>query len=77
LAPIDRQHPQIVALMRGPQVLFPLGENIPMFTSGELLQGSEQGGAWQVNSSSGKVTFVPFTEIGDERYSTYVRLRSN
>jgi len=31
-------------------------------------------GKWQVATSSGPMTMLPFTEIEDEQYSTYLKV---
>jgi hypothetical protein len=30
--------------------------------------------SWQVNTPGAPIKMVPFTDIGDERYSTYLRV---
>ena len=75
LVPVDAETPGIVALMRGPLVLFPLGKGFRAFKEADLLQArqtSEQ--EWVVPSAEGDVRFRPFPAIHDEPYSTYVQL---
>ncbi len=68
-------HPDTVALMRGPLVLFPLGVGPHAVHAVDALRARQTGArAWTVASRAGDVRVVPFTEIGDETYSTYLRL---
>jgi hypothetical protein len=74
LESIDNQHPETVALMIGPLVLFPISENLPSLTRAQLLTAARLSNvaAWQVNSESGPLKLLPFTEIQNEPYNTYV-----
>lgn len=75
LVPVDSETSGTVALMRGPLVLFPLGQGTRTFRDGELLQIQQTlPQEWLVNTPSGHVRFRPFTSINDEPYSTYVAL---
>jgi DUF1680 family protein len=62
LEAIDAAHPDVVALVKGPLVLFPIGGNPPVLKKEQLAA-----------ASSGAL-FRPFTEIHDEPYSTYFRV---
>jgi uncharacterized protein len=62
LEPIDERHPDTVALLRGPLVLFAIGEEIPEVTAKQLLAAD--------------VPLEPFVSIGDQRYFTYLRLKN-
>jgi hypothetical protein len=79
LEPIDRRHPQTVALVRGPLVLMAvkpdLGAPIPAFSRSALL-GAERMNAseWRAQSAAGPVALAPFTALGERPYSTYVTL---
>lgn len=75
LVAIDAETPGTVALMRGPLVLFPLGQGSRSFKEAELI-GARQSSAqeWVVASARGDVRFRPFAAIHDEPYSTYVTL---
>jgi DUF1680 family protein len=77
LEPIDAQHPNTVAVVQGPLVLFPIGD-VPADTTGAQLLAAKKVAAerWRATTSSGPVTLLPFTAIDDEQYSTYVRVRS-
>ena len=72
---IDVQHPETVALMVGPLVLFAVTDSQPAVTRAQLLAGKKTGSqSWQVETSGGPVKMLPFTAIGDEQYSTYLRV---
>ena len=73
---IDEQHPNTVALMMGPLVLFPIGEKPPSLTRDQLLTAARlaQVAAWQVDTESGPLKLLPFTQIQDEPYNTYVTI---
>jgi len=75
LEPIDAQHPDTVALLRGPLVLFPVGEGMRSAKRNALLAARNvTSGQWQAESRNGTLVFVPFTAIQDQPYSTYLRL---
>jgi hypothetical protein len=57
--PVDAQHPNQVALLRGPQVMFALTETQPKLTRRQL------------TSAPTGLQLRPFGEIGDEVYQTY------
>jgi DUF1680 family protein len=78
LEAIDSQHPETVAVMRGPLVLFALKPEqdspMPAFSRTALMnlkQVSQR--EWRSNADSVTYRFVPFTEIGSEPYTTYLR----
>ena len=72
---IDPQHPDIVALMYGPLVLFPLTHAAPSVTRAQLLAAKRAGTkSWQGQATAGPLTLIPFTEINDQAYTTYVRV---
>jgi DUF1680 family protein len=78
--PVDVQHPYFVALMRGPLVLFAIADSQPRFERGELLRAraaNHEAGDWLATSAEGQtVAMRPFMNIGQEKYSTYVRLKA-
>jgi DUF1680 family protein len=80
LEPVDANHPDLVALIQGPLVLFALGDSQPAFTQNSLLQAkptSNATGDWQATSTDGsRVTMRPFMTIDKETYSTYMLLKS-
>ena len=70
LEPLDDAHPNVVALLNGPLVLFPInGSSTP--TRAELLAVTRQDPhTW----TSGDAVFKPFAAIGDEHYRLYTEL---
>lgn len=75
LEPIDPRHPDTVALMRGPLVLFAMANSNPGLTRSQLLAAKKTGAkSWQVGSARGAVEMLPFTEIGDQQYTMYFRV---
>jgi DUF1680 family protein len=71
LEPLDSSNPEVVALMNGPLVLFAIGEGASL-GKGDLLAARKNGSrAWQ----AGNVKFQPWTEIHDETYSTYQKIK--
>jgi uncharacterized protein len=75
LEAIDAQHPETVALMAGPLVLFAITDSQPAITRAQLLAAKKTGAqSWQVETASGTVKMLPFAAIGDEGYTTYVRV---
>jgi hypothetical protein len=75
LEAIDRHHPDTVALMNGPLVLFALTTSNPRVSRVQLLAAQKAGPQkWQVEAARGPLLFVPFTALGDEQYSTYIRV---
>jgi DUF1680 family protein len=80
LQPVDANHPNVVALLQGPLVLFAVADSQPSFDRNRLLQAKATNNAtgdWLANSSDGSsVTMRPFMNIEKENYSTYVLLKS-
>lgn len=74
LEAIDPLHPDTVALVRGPLVLFAVTHETPRVTRQQLLAARRVPGqtAWTVQSPSGTLRMVPFTELGDDPYTTYL-----
>ncbi len=74
--------PDTVALLSGPLVLFAVrepGEVGPIVIAPEALLSAQRRDlrAWQVSTGSSKRLFVPFTELGERPYSTYVNTRQS
>ena len=72
-------HPQTVALLWGPLVLFALrqpGETARITLSSSALLQAQRSGPheWTVTDPTGTRTFVPFVDVGDNSYSTYMTL---
>ena len=75
LEPVDPQHPQTVALLFGPLVLFAITDTQPSMTHADLLAAKRTGQrSWQVKTTGAPVKMLPFIDIGEEQYSTYLRL---
>ncbi len=75
LEAIDAAHPEVVALMNGPLVLFAKTESQPALTRTQLLGARRSAGAeWVIDTDHASLTLVPFTEVGDAAYTTYLKL---
>jgi DUF1680 family protein len=75
LEPVDPQHPQTVALLFGPLVLFAVTDNPSSLTRADLLAAKRMDQrSWQVKTVGSTIKMLPFTDIGDEQYSTYLRV---
>ncbi len=77
LQSIDPEHPNTVALLRGPLVLFPLTSDGQLTLTREQLLNIQQipnQSAWKISTPQGPVTLFPFTSIEDQSYTTYVNL---
>jgi hypothetical protein len=79
LETIDTRHTDTVALLRGPLVLMAVKQHqegpVPKVTREQLLAAqrvSER--QWQVNSTNGPVTMLPFTSVGDLPYTAYIKM---
>jgi DUF1680 family protein len=74
LEAIDSAHPNTVALMVGPLVLFAVGEEEPQVTREQLLAAARNAGelSWRVQAKSSDLTLRPFMEIENDHYRTYV-----
>jgi DUF1680 family protein len=75
LEAVDAQHPETVALLYGPLVLFAITKAPSKITRPQLLAAKKIGGGkWQVETAGGPMTMLPFTAIEDEQYSTYLKV---
>jgi hypothetical protein len=75
LEPIDSKHPEVVALCFGPVVLFAITDLQPPLTRADLLAAKRlDSRTWQVNTSGAPIKMLPFTDIGESQYSTYLRV---
>lgn len=76
LEAIDAQHPETVALLKGPLVLFGVTRQTPAITRRELLSArrlQDQPAVWQAETASGPLSLKPFFALEDEAYTTYFR----
>ena len=76
LEPLNSAHPEVVALMTGPVVLFPVGDGAAQLTQAELLSASGSGDAWTIKASDREVRLMPFAAIHDETYRLYSVLKA-
>jgi DUF1680 family protein len=75
LEAVDPQHADTVALVVGPLVMFAITDTDPKITRAQLLAAKKSGPqSWQVEAANGSLKMLPFTEIGEEPYSTYLRM---
>ncbi|HEY6338615.1 MAG TPA: beta-L-arabinofuranosidase domain-containing protein [Candidatus Sulfotelmatobacter sp.] len=75
LEAIDAQHADTSALMMGPLVLFAITDSQPAVTRARLLAAKKTGPqCWEVATADGAIKMLPFTAIGEEQYSTYLRV---
>jgi hypothetical protein len=76
LEAIDRQHAQTVALLCGPLVLFALtaGGELPRPRRAELLAARQVGQRWEASVAGAPLTFLPYTAIDAEPYTTFLAL---
>lgn len=77
LEPIDAAHPDTVALVRGPLVLFAISDSATHAVKrNNLLAAQRIPGQpiWSVQSDSSSLQLTPFTEVGDRTYSTYLEV---
>ncbi len=72
LEPIDREHTDTVALVRGPLVLFSMGENPAISRTEALRVQRGADGTWR----TAQARFAPFVAIDEESYRTYFQLRA-
>lgn len=75
LEPLDTRHPDLVALLTGPLVLFPVEAGEQALTRAALLGAERNGPAeWRMRGPDGPVLLRPFMAIGDEGYRLYSRV---
>lgn len=79
LESIDAQHTETVALVRGPLVLMAIKQQpdgpAPDIARRELLAAKRiSQRQWQADSTTGPVTLLPFTSIGDRPYTAYMKV---
>jgi len=73
--PLDTDHLQTVALSCGPLVLFPVTDRPLLATRADLLAATKTDKrSWELESAGSSIQLLPFTEIAEERYSTYFNL---
>jgi len=73
---LDAEHPETVAVMYGPRVLFALAAKPVMASRAQMLAAKQIGeDEWEMESTDGAVRMAPFTSVGDRTYSTYLRIK--
>lgn len=73
LEAINPRHPDTVALLNGPLVLFAMTDAAPTVNRQQLLAAKRTAnGSWQADTASSPLKFLPFTAISDEPYTTYL-----
>jgi uncharacterized protein len=76
--PIDNQHPERVALMRGPQMLVAVDPPAdlaqqPLTLPGKPKPIAQRSSAFAIDAAAGPVEMIPFYSVKDETYTTYLR----
>jgi DUF1680 family protein len=75
LESIDKRHPNTVALLCGPLVLFGIDGANHAATRSQLLAASKTTpNQWQADTNSGSMILLPFFAIADQPYSTYFKV---
>ena len=75
LVTIDARHPETVALLAGPIVLFAITDSQPELTRAQLLAVKKMvPEVWHVETASGVMRMMPFTAIDNQQYLTYLRV---
>lgn len=77
LEALNAAHPDMVALLTGPMVLFPVEDGDRSLRRSELLSARQGlGREWLVQRDDRQVSFKPFMQIEQENYRLYSRLTS-
>lgn len=74
LAPLDTQHPNLVALLHGPVALFAIAPGAAKVSRNEWLAAQQVGAGsndWEVATASGKIRLKDFPAITTEHYRLY------
>jgi uncharacterized protein len=75
LEALDARHPEMVALMAGPLVLFAVGESEPSVTRAQLLASKRTSApSWEVATVRGPLKMLTWTAIEEQPYTTYLRV---
>jgi hypothetical protein len=75
LEPLNAAHPEMVAVLHGPRVLFPVAPSDAPLTAAQW-SGAQPGAdeEWVASSGTAHVTLKPFSAISGETYRLYSRL---
>jgi DUF1680 family protein len=73
---IDKQHPQTIALLGGPLVLFgTFNGSQPALTRAQLLASTQsRRQLWETKVQGGTMQLLPYVAIDEEQYSTYLHV---
>jgi DUF1680 family protein len=71
--PVDAQHPNQIAIVRGPQVLFAIAESQPTINLADLNLIKSENHDWSLATNKQTIRLRPFAYIGDETYQTYLQ----
>ena len=74
--PIDDQHPNVVAVMRGPVMLVAIDppdglEKKTLSIDKGFSAVAQRSGTWVRDEGGQQVVFLPFHQVQNERYTTY------
>jgi DUF1680 family protein len=72
---VDAQHPDQVAIVRGPQVLFAISDSQPQIPADQLVKPQITKADrmdWTLKSNQQQIRLRPFASIDDETYQTYL-----
>lgn len=76
LEPLNAAHPEMVALMTGPLVLFPVADGANPLSREELLSARKDNDGWTIAAADRTVKLKTFPAISDETYRLYTPLRT-
>jgi uncharacterized protein len=77
VAPVDPQHPNLLAVMQGPLVLFAVDEVPSDLTRAQLLATAQRGDTeWQLPTSAQTVKMLPYPAISKETYRLYLPVKA-
>jgi hypothetical protein len=74
LEAVDPQHPNTVALLRGPLTLFAIGDDPVHVSRAQMLaasQSSSNSDTWKVKGQGGEYVLKPYSSIASEKYRLY------
>jgi hypothetical protein len=79
LEPIDTRHPDTVALLNGPLALMTVKARqdspLPALSRGQLLGAKRTNQQqWRLDTTTGPLTLLPFTALGELPYTTYLQV---
>ncbi len=76
LEPLNAAHPDMVALLNGPRVLFPIDAPDTGLTRADLLAARQRkDDTWGAKTAAGELRFKPFAAIDGETYRLYSQVK--